>query len=938
MTDADAQTPPVPGLWLVDGSGFIFRAFHGLPPLNRPDGTPVNAVYGFTAMLMRLLADLKAEAVAVVFDAARENWRNQVYELYKANRGETPPELIPQFPLIREAVDAFGLPSIEVEGFEADDLIAAYCRLACEAGIPVTVVSSDKDLMQLVRPGVRLWDPMKQKAIADAEVMEKFGVTPDKVVDVQALAGDSVDNVPGVPGIGIKTAAQLITEYGDLETLLARAGEIKQPKRRESLIQFADQARLSKRLVALDAHAPVPMPVEAMGVRPPDRTKLVSFLRTQGFRSLAQKVEQEGLALAKGAGLAAGPSSDAPAATVAAASVATGTAATYELVQTTADLDRWIAAAVEAGVVAVDTETVGLTPSVAKLVGVSMAVEPGRACYVPLGHVAPGATDGGQLDLGGAPPPPQIPLGEAIARLKPLLEDPSVLKVGHNFKFDWQVFAQHGIHAAPWDDTMLISYVQGGGLNGHGMDDLAALHLGHTTIGYDEVTGTGKARITFDRVPLDKACDYAAEDAEVTLRLWRALKPRLVKERLVSLYEEVERPLVGIVARMEEAGIRVDPAVLQDLSRRFGDRMVEIEADVWRIAGRQFNVGSTKQLGDVLFGDMGLPGGRKLKTGGYSTDSAVLEPLAEQGVEIAAKVLDWRQMTKLRSTYTDALQEQIQADGRVHTSFALALTNTGRLSSSDPNLQNIPIRTPEGREIRRAFVAAPGHRLVSVDYSQIELRLVAEIAGIDAMKQAFVEGLDVHTATASQVFHVPLDSVTKDQRRDAKTINFGIIYGISGFGLSQRLGIPQGEAKRFIEAYLDKYHQLRDYMERTKLECREKGYVTTLFGRRCHLPGIKDQNPNRRNFAERQAINAPIQGTAADIIKKAMVRMPGALCAAGLTGRMLLQVHDELLFEVQEAEAERTAAVVKRTMEGAVDLSVPLVAEAGIAENWAEAH
>jgi DNA polymerase-1 len=567
-----------------------------------------------------------------------------------------------------------------------------------------------------------------------------------------------------------------------------------------------------------------------------------------------------------------------------------------------------------------------------------MAVEPGRACYVPLGHVAPGASAGGQLDLGGTPPPPQIPLDEAVPRLKALLEDPSVLKVGHNFKFDWQVFAQHGIRPTPWDDTMLISYVQGGGLNGHGMDELAALHLGHTTIGYDEVTGTGKARITFDRVPLDKARDYAAEDAEVTLRLWHALKPRLVKERLVSLYEEVERPLVGIVAEMERTGIRVDPTVLQELSRRFGERMVEIEADVWRIAGRQFNVGSTKQLGDVLFGDMGLPGGRKLKTGGYSTDSAVLEPLAEQGVEIAAKVLDWRQVTKLRSTYTEALQEQIQADGRVHTSFALALTNTGRLSSSDPNLQNIPIRTAEGREIRRAFVAAPGHKLLSVDYSQIELRLVAEIAGIDAMKQAFVDGLDVHAATASKVFGVPLDKVTKDQRRDAKTINFGIIYGISGFGLSQRLGIPQGEAKRFIDAYLDKYHQLRDYMERTKYECREKGFVTTLFGRRCHLPGIRDQNPNRRAFAERQAINAPIQGTAADIIKMAMVRMPAALCAAGLTGRMLLQVHDELLFEVPDAEAERTAEVVRATMEGAARLSVPLVAEAGIAENWADAH
>ncbi|HZH25819.1 MAG TPA: DNA polymerase I [Azospirillaceae bacterium] len=968
MTDvptAEPRSPGTPsgtgkpaGLYLVDGSGYIFRAFHALPPMNRPDGTPVNAVYGFTGMLMRLLADLHAEAVAVVFDANRNNWRNAVYDQYKANRSETPPELVPQFPLIREAVDAFNLPALELEGYEADDLIATYAKVAAAEGIPVTIVSSDKDLMQLVGPGVRMWDPIKQKPIEAAEVAEKFGVPPEKVVDVQALAGDSVDNVPGVPGIGIKTAAQLIAEYGDLETLLARAGEIKQPKRRECLIQYADQARISKRLVQLDANAPMPLPVTDLTVRAPDPVRLVSFLRAQGFRSLVQRVEQEAAKLGVRTPVAppavSGGASSAPDGADEAPSSGNGASdngavvpsrrtepdgpANYELVDTVEALDRWIAMAAEAGVVAVDTETDSLLPSAAKLVGVSLSVTPGRACYIPLGHVAAEAPVGGELDFSDQAPPRQIPLAEAVARLKPLLENPSVLKVGHNLKFDWQVLRRHGIEMAPWDDTMLISYVLDCGRHNHGMDDLAARHCNHTTISYDSVTGTGRNRITFDRVPLDKACTYAAEDADITLRLWRVLKPRLVRERATALYETIERPLVRVVAEMETRGIRVDPRVLQDLSRRFGERLQRIEAEIHGLAGRVFNVGSTKQLGDVLFGDLGLPGGRKLKTGGYSTDSAVLEPLAEQGHDIAAKVLAWRQTSKLRSTYTDALQEQIQKDGRVHTSFSLALTNTGRLSSSDPNLQNIPIRTEEGREIRRAFVAEPGCKLLSVDYSQIELRLIAEIAGIDAMKEAFNAGIDIHAATAHQVFGVPLDQINGDLRRRAKTINFGIIYGISGFGLGQRLGIPPGEANRFIQQYLDKYWQLRDYMEKTKEECRATGYVTTLFGRRCHIQGIRDQNPNRRASAERQAINAPIQGTAADIIKRAMVRIPGALDGAGLKARMLLQVHDELLFEVPEAEVEATTAVVRAVMEGAANLSVPLLAEAGAADNWADAH
>ncbi|TWA82722.1 DNA polymerase I [Azospirillum brasilense] len=955
-SEAPAPAGDGSGLYLVDGSGFIFRAFHALPMLNRPDGTPVNAVLGFSNMLLKLLADLKASAVAVVFDSKRLNFRNEFYPEYKAHRPEPPEELKPQFALIREATEAFCLPCLELEGYEADDLIATYARLANEAGREVTIVSSDKDMMQLVRPGVRMLDPLKNKPIGPDEVFEKFGVAPDRVVDVQALAGDSVDNVPGVPGIGVKTAAQLITEYGDLESLLARAGEIKQPARRQKLIDFAEQARISRRLVLLDDHAPPPKPLEELRVREPDHQKLIDFLRAQGFRTIVSRVEAEMRkdgTIADGAAPSATPSagpagtattSPAPAAEAGAPRSRPAPPADveqrYELVQDLDALAVWLERARNTGVLAVDTETDSLTPATATLVGISLATEPGLACYIPLAHQAPNAAASGELSFETPEAPKQIPAEDALKALRAVLEDPAILKIGHNFKFDHQLFARHGVRVSPIDDSMLISYVLEGGAHGHGMDELAELHLAHTTIPFKEVCGTGKNQITFDRVPLDKALAYAAEDADITLRLWRVLKPRLVDERMVTVYETLERPLVPVIADMESCGIRVDRAALARLSQDLAVRMAEIEKEVHGHAGRSFNIGSPKQLGEILFDEMKLGTGKKGKTGAYSTDSNVLEELSEQGHVIAQRVLDWRQLAKLKNTYTDALQAQIvEGSERVHTAFAMAATNTGRLSSTDPNLQNIPVRTEEGRKIRRAFVAAPGHKLISVDYSQIELRLVAEMAGIAALKQAFQDGIDIHAATASQVFGVPLDQMTSEIRRKAKAINFGIIYGISGFGLGRQLGIAPGEANAFIKAYFERFHELKVWMEATKAFARQNGHVVTLFGRRCYIPGIHDKNAARRAFAERQAINAPIQGTAADIMKRAMARVPGALKEAGFDDvRMLLQVHDELLFEAPEAEAERAAALVRAVMEGAATLGVPLVADAGIGNNWDEAH
>ena len=924
-------TAPYKHLYLVDGSGYIFRAYFAIPPRNTSTGIPTNATFGFTNMLVKLLRDSDADAIAVIFDASAKTFRNQIYPEYKAHRPEPPEDLIPQFAAIREATRAFNLPCIEMEGYEADDLIATYARLAKEAGIAVTVVSSDKDLMQLVDGGITMLDPIKDRKIGREEVVEKFGVQPEKVVDVQALAGDSTDNVPGVPGIGIKTAAQLIEEYGDLETLLARAGEIKQPKRREKLQENAELARISKQLVTLAQDVPVTVDLKGFGLKLPEPEKLRGFLEQYEFRSLLRRLSDQlgGDGEAAAAAGAAPPESPKEAA--------------YELVQDLAALERWAAEAGKRGIVAVDTETTSLDALTANLVGVSLATAAGKACYIPLGHTGSGPADG-SLDLeGSSDAPKQIPMDRALAVLKPMLEDPGILKVGQNIKYDMLVLARHGISVAPIDDTMLLSYVVEGGLHGHGMDELAQLHLDYQTIKFKDVAGSGRNQVTFDKVPLDKALDYAAEDADITLRLFDVLKPRLVTDRLATVYETIERPLVPVLAEMELTGIKVDRDTLRRMSNDFATRIGELEKQIYKLAGREFTIGSPKQLGEILFDEMSLDGGRKGKSGAYATGADILEALAAQGHDLPARVLDWRQVSKLKSTYTDALQTQINPNtGRVHTSYSQAVASTGRLSSNDPNLQNIPVRTEEGRKIRTAFVAEKGHVLLSVDYSQIELRLTAHIAEVDSLKQAFHEGQDIHAITASQVFGIPVEGMDPMVRRKAKAINFGIIYGISAFGLAQNLGIPQGEAKAYIDAYFERYPGIRAYMDKMKQAAREQGFVTTLFGRKVHVPGIKDKNPAMRSFSERAAINAPIQGTAADIIKRAMIRVPPALENARLGARMLLQVHDELLFEVPKDEVEETSALVREVMENAclpaVELSVPLTADAGTGANWAEAH
>ena len=902
---------------LIDGSGFIFRAFHGLPPLTRPDGTPVNAVLGFTNMLWKILRDSEASYFAVIFDTARKTFRSDIYPEYKAHRPPPPDELIPQFDLVRDATRAFNVPSLELRGYEADDLIATYTRRAREAGMRVTIVSSDKDLMQLVVDHqVVLLDHFKNREIGADGVREKFGVGPDKVIDVQALAGDSSDNVPGVPGIGVKTAAELINKYGDLDTLLARAGEIKQPKRRQNLLDFADQARISRQLVTLDQDVPDLEPLENLGRRDVEPDALMAFLKEQGFTAAIARIGSQ-------LGVKGGTAEQKP---------APPAESDYSLVQAIDALEIWISRAREAGTVAFDTETTSLDAGRADLVGFSLSIRAGEACYVPLAHRAPDL-------LADADTMTQIPLADALAALKPLLEDPAVLKIGQNIKYDMRIMARYGLAIAPIDDSMLLSYVLDGGLHGHGMDELSKLHLDHAPIPFKEVAGTGKNQITFDQVPLTNACDYAAEDADITLRLHQVLKPRLVQEHMVTLYERLERPLAPVLARMEGAGIKVERAALARLSEDFAQRIAALEEEIHRLAGRPFAIGSPKQLGEILFDEMSLEGGKKGKSGAYATGADVLDGLVAQGHDFPARVLDWRQLSKLKSTYTDALLEHINSDtGRVHTSYSMTGASTGRLSSNDPNLQNIPVRTEEGRNIRRAFVAEKGHLLLSADYSQIELRILAHIAGVDTLKQAFQEGVDIHALTASQVFGVPLEGMDPMVRRSAKAINFGIIYGISPFGLARQLGVAQGEAKAYIEAYFERYPGIKDYMERTKKEAHEAGYVTTLFGRRCHLPGINEKNPAHRGFSERAAINAPIQGTAADIIKRAMIVMEEALSEAGLKARMLLQVHDELIFEVPNDEIDATAEVARRVMSGAADLDVPLTVDTGAADNWAEAH
>jgi len=928
-------------LYLIDGSGFIFRAYHALPPLTNPAGTPVGAVYGFVNMVLKLMEGNKADYVAVVFDAARQTFRNRIYAEYKAHRPPAPDDLIPQFAIIREATDALNLPRIELADFEADDIIATYAKQAQAQGIDVTIVSSDKDLMQLIGDGVHMFDAMKQKDIGPEQVKEKFGVGPEKVLEVLALIGDSSDNVPGVPGIGPKTAAELIGQFGDVETLLSRLAEIKQPKRRETLQQNADNARLSKELITLKTDVPLP-PLSELTLRVPDPQKLVTFLQSHGFKTLVARLQQK-FAMPVPPPLAAQVKEEVP-------EVCPLLSQHYTIVRDEAALATWIAKAQQKGFVAFDTETTSLNPMQAELVGFSLSVEAGQACYVPLLHKDSGdrSQDSGSakpstnLDLFSPNPesrilaPGQLPLTRAIALIKLLLEDASVLKIGHNIKYDMLVMCQHNIRIQPIEDSMLLSYVLHAGEHGQGMDELAERYLDYKTISYDEVTGTGRERKRFDEVDIEKAGQYAAEDADITLRLWQYFKPQVVKEKLLTLYETIERPLTTVLGDMEHTGIKVDLQYLSTLSKDFATRMHEYEQDIYKLAGQPFNIGSPKQLGEILFDKLKLEGGSKSsKTGAYTTDSGVLEDLAPQH-PLPAKVLEWRQLAKLKSTYSDALAEQIDPKTRrVHTNYAMAIASTGRLSSNDPNLQNIPIRTVEGKKIRCAFIAEDGYKLLSADYSQIELRLLAHMADIAPLKEAFQRGDDIHAITASQMFGMPASEVNADLRRSAKTINFGIIYGISAHGLSQRLGIGRSEAAAYIEKYFAQYPGIRDYMETSKVFAREHGYVTTLFGRRCHVPGIADKNPARRQFSERAAINAPLQGTAADIIKKAMITISRIQDS---TFRMLLQVHDELVFEVKESDVAASEILIKKHMEQAAQLSVPLTVETGVGSHWGDAH
>jgi DNA polymerase-1 len=937
-TAVAAEPKPAPSaaphhVYLVDGSGFIFRAYHALPPLTRADGTPVAAVLGFSNMLAKLLSETDADHVAVIFDAAGTSFRNRIYDQYKANRGPPPDDLVPQFALVREATKAFGVCQIEMADFEADDLIATYARHAVEAGAVVTIVSSDKDMMQLVDSKVTMLDPIKNRPIGEAEVREKFGVGPDKVIDVQALCGDSIDNVPGVPGIGVKTAAELINTYGDLETLLARANEIKQPKRRESLIENEAKARLSKELVKLDDDVPLPCPLSELRVKPIDLDTLLPFLRTMEFRALETRMRQRLTGAAPTPALDGGV--PAPAEPVIPEILPFSAPRTYAVVDTAEGLEHWIEAAEQAGIVAIWPAGSAVAGTRPEWCGVALAVAPGLAAYAPLGHRAAGLLD--------APAQPgSLTLDDALARLRPLFENPAVLKIGHDVKGMAHLLRRYGIALAPYDCTMLMSYTLEGGQFEHTIEEVTRRAFSHELMPLKELIGTGKSLICFAEVTTQGARDFAAERADAALRLHALLKARLLHDRMTAFYETIERPLVPTVAAMEDNGVKVDRAALADLSRDFALRIAELERTIWCDVGNEFNIGSTKQLGDVLFEKLGLPGGKKGKTGAYGTDASILEQLSPLH-PVPAQVLEWRQLTKLKSTYADALGEEIDRHtGRVHTSFALAATATGRLSSSEPNIQNIPIRTEEGRKIRRAFVAEPGHLLLSADYSQIELRLAADVANVAELKRAFQAGHDIHALTASEVFGVPLDQMDPQTRRRAKAINFGIIYGISAFGLGNQIGVPQSEAAEYIRAYFERFPGIRTYMERIKAECRNAGFVETIFGRKCFIPGIRDANPARRMGAERQAINAPLQGSAADIIKRAMGRIPAALKASGLEARMLLQVHDELLFEVPESEIEATAALVKAVMEGACaphcELSVPLVVETGWATTWDAAH
>lgn len=915
-------------LYLVDGSGYIFRAYHRLPPLTNIRGEPVGAVYGYTTMLWKLADALhKADGpthLAVILDKSAKSFRNDLYDQYKAHRPPAPEDLVPQFPMIRDATRAFSLPCIEEEGFEADDIIASYAKAALREGWQVTIVSSDKDLMQLIEPGLDLLDTMKNERLGPDHVVEKFGVLPEKLGEVLALMGDSVDNVPGVPGIGPKTASKLINEFGDVEAVLAATPAMKPSKMRDNLIEHADMARLSRVLVALKEDVPLPDPLEDLEMKGIPEAPLRAFLEHHGFRSLLNRL---------------GTVADAPAPPPSAEAILPEDPPcdvhAYETVDTLGALDRWIGEATAQGFVAFDTETDSLGPR-SGLVGISLALAPNKACYIPLAHV------GGDLLSDN---PVQLPFDAAVARLKPLLEDPAVLKIGHNIKYDICILAEHGIAVAPIDDSMVMSFNLDAGLHGHGMDELAATHLDHSCIAFKDVVGTGKNQKGFHQIALKDATRYAAEDADVTLRLWRRLKPRLAPEQATRVYEMVDRPVITALAAMEREGIKVDREELARLSAEFAGLIVELEKEIHGIAGTSFTIGSPKQLGEILFERMGLKGGRKGKSGVYSTDVNEMERIAAMkdggpGVEMARKVLDWRQLSKLKSTYTDALQAEINPrTGRVHTSYSLTGAQTGRLSSNDPNLQNIPVRTEVGRRIRDAFVAEPGNVLLSADYSQIELRLAAHMADVPQLREAFLRGDDIHNMTAQELF----GEVNRDTRGRAKTINFAILYGISRWGLAGRLEITADEAQAMIDRYFDRFPGIRNYIHETLSSVRETGFTTTLFGRKTHFSRIKSSVQHERQGAERAAINAPIQGTSADIIKRAMARMPGALAAAGLSNvRMLLQVHDELVFELPEGDVDAAKPIIERVManaaEPAIKLSVPLGVEIGTGKSWGAAH
>ena len=914
--------------YLIDGSGYIFRAYYALPPLTRKsDGLPTGAVSGFCSMLFKLLEDSKSDQnlqkpthFAVIFDSARKTFRNEIYSEYKANRSEAPDDLSPQFEYIRKSVLAFNLPSVDLPNYEADDLIATYVDRILKKGAKVTIVSSDKDLMQLFKKGVRIFDPMKNKFITDEDVVKKFGVDSSKVIDVQSLAGDSSDNVPGVPGIGIKTAAELINKYGTLENLLKFAHEIKQNKRRETLIENTDKALISKKLVTLDHKSPVHRELSEFKLQKVDKDKLYKFLREMEFNRLLSSAisvygepELEGLKN-KHKNLD---------------QQQTINKKNYQLINSLDQIDKWVKEAEEAGEVAVDTETNSLDPHQADLVGISLCSKIGKACYIPVGHKSPNCLDKNSV----------------IKKLKQLLEDPSVKKIGQNIKFDFIIFYKHGITLSSMEDTMLMSYVLDAGKNRHNMDTLSEIHLGHKTISFKEMVGTGKKEINFSEVELDKAKDYAAEDADVTLRLYKKFIKNLKFEKMINIYEIFEKPLITILAFMEIEGIEINSKFLKSLSSKFEKKIKKLEKEVFKISKKKFNIGSPKQLGEIIYNDLKIAGLKKTKKGSFATSASVLEDLAFKGHEFPKLILDWRQVSKLKNTYSDALPEHInQNTKRVHTSFLLAATTTGRLASSDPNLQNIPIKSEDGKDIRKAFAAKKDHLLISADYNQIEMRILADLADVKELKKAFKNNEDIHSLTASQIFNIDIKKINQDHRRKAKAINFGIIYGISQYGLAKQINVSNYEAEEFLNSYFAKFPEIKVYMDTTIKFCRKSGYVNNIFGRRSHFNGINDKNFNIRNFQERAAINAPIQGSASEVMRLAMIRIDKKLSnQKNLKSKMLLQIHDELIFEVPKIEEKSMVKLIKTEMTSVSQsdyhsFSTPLTVDINVGDNWGMLH